>query len=524
MPPDWPCNEREYHLEKVFRATEDFLCKPSYLTKEILISLVTSYDFHEHTGKGRYRITAYQSAILNSIYYSSLRSNLPSVRGLVYETIAESTRMMRIMSFLNSMHPDGEKNAYPDGNPCSGLLPPLLLFHAAFQEYVYDRSKSLALHIIEVAEMLITGAKSQEARIRIKSGFTTLINDLSYIRGTKRDEVLYFNRDELKKLIEYEAKLMTRFGENPSRRPLRGLMMTLISNWVLKSRNGYNTEFVVKYVKEETAKLVAQNDELWMHSVSKLNDAREGVVVPELLRDSSWIEHDWARGIELKPTRVSYVSSFSKNPNSDILKERYGSCQYGFKGDRMVDLLAPIAILDGKAFDAQTIVFDVLYGSEEAKKELSYLFSLIDLLPMSSEEKHGFLEEILQYWILSVKDRENKDGVWDVEQERRAVLFVGSGKNLIETSRDDEYFRMKTGMFMFPDYILGENPCREYLYRRAMEKRRATSGEDCIFCRDCLSRDYDQAQYGEKDSNHKCSVCGSRNVEVSSVPGVERKE
>lgn len=37
MPPDWPCNEREYHLEKVFRATEDFLCKPSYLTKEILI-------------------------------------------------------------------------------------------------------------------------------------------------------------------------------------------------------------------------------------------------------------------------------------------------------------------------------------------------------------------------------------------------------------------------------------------------------------------------------------------------------
>ena len=221
MPPDWPCNEREYHLEKVFRATEDFLCKPSYLTKEILISLVTSYDFHEHTGKGRYRITAYQSAILNSIYYSSLRSNLPSVRGFVYETIAESTRMMRIMSFLNSMHPDGEKNAYPDGNPFSGLLPPLLLFHAAFQEYVYDRSKSLALHIIEVAEMLITGAKSQEARIRIKSGFTTLINDLSYIRGTKRDDVLYFNRDELKKLIEYEAKLMTRFGENPSRRPLR---------------------------------------------------------------------------------------------------------------------------------------------------------------------------------------------------------------------------------------------------------------------------------------------------------------
>ena len=41
---------------------------------------------------------------------------------------------------------------------------------------------------------------------------------------------------------------------------------------------------------------------------------------------------------------------------------------------------------------------------------------------MDDSEKHDFLEEIMQYWILSVKD-EN----WEKERERRYVIFMYDG-------------------------------------------------------------------------------------------------
>ena len=50
------------------------------------------------------------------------------------------------------------------------------------------------------------------------------------------------------------------------------------------------------------------------------------------------------------------------------------------------------------------LTFDVLYDIEEAKTELQYLFSVIDMFDLSDNNKKMFLQEILQYWILSVKD------------------------------------------------------------------------------------------------------------------------
>lgn len=515
-PDDWPCNGYEYRIERLCDAIDAFKAAPSYRTKEIVVSIACAHDLHEHTGCGRYRLTAYQTAMLNELYMFSFVHNFPSVRGFVYETISDTTRGMKLVSPMLRIHPEGEKNAYPDGNPFVGLLPPLLLFHAGYQEYVYDYSKSLSVHLIGTTRLLLNGDKSEEYRLRIQHGYTSMLNDLSYMRGVKRDSVLCFSREELSYLVAFESELMMTVGVNPAERPLRGVMMTQLSNWILKSRNGYNDECVVKYFSPDTARLVAGNDELWMHSVQKLNDGREGCVVPELLKDLDWLEYEWAHDIVLKPSRRYYVASFSKNRNSEVLKKRYGACRYGFKGDRVVDLLSPIGHYNGVVHNAQTIVLDVIYDRDVAKDELRYLCSLIELLPMSSVEKHGFFEEILQYWLLSVKDKVNEDGQWDVEQERRAVLFLYDGEEYSETRRDEDYFRMKTGMFMFPDYILGDNPCRDYLFSRAREKRRGTSSEDCLFCHDCLSRDYDTAQYG-KPGKLVCSICGSNNVEFWSV-------
>ena len=115
------------------------------------------------------------------------------------------------------------------------------------------------------------------------------------------------------------------------------------------------------------------------------------------------------------------------------MQDGYGECLYGYKNDRIVDLIGPIGLytLTKKAdadadlpdtmkrpYIAQVITFDVLYDIEEAKTELQYLFSVIDMFDLSDNNKKMFLQEILQYWILSVKDSK-----WKAERERRYVNF-----------------------------------------------------------------------------------------------------
>jgi len=70
-----------------------------------------------------------------------------------------------------------------------------------------------------------------------------------------------------------------------------------------------------------------------------------------------------------------------------------------------------------RPYISQVITFDVLYDREEAKEELTYLFEIVDMFEMDDSDKKQFLQDLLQYWILSVKDYK-----WHEEKERRYVL------------------------------------------------------------------------------------------------------
>ena len=104
---------------------------------------------------------------------------------------------------------------------------------------------------------------------------------------------------------------------------------------------------------------------------------------------------------------------------------------------------------------SQVITFDVLYDEDEAKEELVYLFSIIDMFDLTDVDKRDFLQAILQYWILSVKDHK-----WSNERERRYVLFLYDDYEYKETEFDDVFLKVKTSLFITPDFILGENPSR----------------------------------------------------------------
>ena len=394
------------------------------------------------------------------------------------------------------------------------------LYYYSYQKFTVEKTKTFAEQLIEVVEDIINlaGENSavddfEEIIADITKAYISLINDISYFRCVKRTRIWAFNREEIYKLYKLAARLININGDSPVVRPLKGVLMTSISNYVLKSRNDYNEEYVCKYISSDVAEKSIHNHQIWMSIIEKLNDEREQRVIPELFKEEGWNRYSWADNIDFTPRRKYYVSSFCKSMNDLQMSKDYGECVYGFKDDRMAEILAPIMFWHKKdgskspAF-AQVMAFDVIYDREEAKKEIEYLCSIIDCFCMTDLDKRNFLEEILQYWILSVKDPK-----WVHERERRYVLFMYEGYDYSEIDiSDPNYLKLKTSLFIEPDFILGNNPARAYIRRMVDNKRWAISTKTYLFCTDCLNRDFDLST---SDGNIEiCPICGSKNVYI----------
>lgn len=111
------------------------------------------------------------------------------------------------------------------------------------------------------------------------------------------------------------------------------------------------------------------------------------------------------------------------------MQKKYGSNTFGYKSDRIANLLSPITMYKQKVpmFD-QVAFYDVIYSEDEAKKEINYLCKIIEMFSLTDEEKTCFCEEILEYWYLSFKDKK-----WEYESERRYQLFVFDYKDYIDS-------------------------------------------------------------------------------------------
>lgn len=115
-----------------------------------------------------------------------------------------------------------------------------------------------------------------------------------------------------------EAKLIKQCSININERPLKGILVTQLSNFILKLRDGYNDEFIYKYILADIVVLSSKNHQIWMRKTEKLNDEREQRVIPEFFQEDSWINYQWAKKIDFSATRTYYVSSFSKNKMMQI--------------------------------------------------------------------------------------------------------------------------------------------------------------------------------------------------------------
>lgn len=520
-PSTWPINMAEQCLEVISCALKEFIDKPSYITKENLISLISEYDLNERAFLGEYRISEYEVAKINDIYYGSLGILLPSVRCYLYDFVGERARMQKMMSYTMAMV-DKKKPYVGIQSYEEGLCLPLRLYYFAYLAYTVDKNKPFADKIIDVVESMcntiesvkdISDDEKRERLCELSRNYNMMLNDLSYFHGNKKEEIWKFNRNELTKLFALEAKLIRLSAQKPAERPLLGVLMTQISNFILKSRHNYNDDYICKYVSEDVAAESYVNHEIWMNKIENLNDEREGNVLKELFEEKSWIKSGWVRKPDLTPIRKYFVSSFAKSLNNDDMKAEYGDVIFGYKNDRIADLLSPIYEYSyGNAEKkhisfSQVMAYDVIYDKEEAKEELNYLFGVIELFNMNEDEKNAFLQEILQYWLLSIKDPK-----WSVERERRYVLFLYEPYKYKEMEIDDEFLKLKTSLFLLPDFVIGKHRKKNGVKIQVDAKRKSLSYRKYLFCHNCLNRDYDAV--AGIDRVKICPICLSSNVEI----------
>lgn len=311
-PSDWPANQKECALENIYDSVVKFIDNPGHETKEILVSLISDYDLNQRSYLGFHRTTDYEVAMINALYMHAGMINLNTLKVYLYEIVGDATRKQKMISqMVEDYSQSFEIDQY------QYLMPSLKLYHVAYQHFTVLKNRNLADQIIDVVNQVLLMNTSEETVFNLTHAYVTMLNDISYFRSKKRTGIWAFSRENLSKLFSLEAKLVKMNNESATVRPLKGVLMTTISNYILKSRNDYNADYICKYISKEVAESSTQNREIWMQKIKYLNDKRELKVMPELFANKQWLDYNWAKNINFTPTREYYVSSFSKTIKND---------------------------------------------------------------------------------------------------------------------------------------------------------------------------------------------------------------
>ena len=514
-PKDWPANDRERFLDEVVRLLKAYIAHPSYKTKDALVVLSCNYDYRLKPILGMLRVTNYEVMLINSIYMEASHYCFWFVKSRLYEIIADVASLEKYRQMGEAMLFGVEPKAFEPVEAYGRLMQPLRLFYFAYQEYTCCKRGRLSKYLIQNARYLYE-CKSLKGRMaEIAMVFSMMLTELSFLRGTPNEHEIQFTRKELATLFAEEAKLMAMSGLSPVVSPFLGILNIQISNFILRSRGGYHDGVSYKCIHTADAKKSWKNGQLWMRKTELLNDNREGACVRELLDELPKMGYAWLKTFALKPTRRYWISSFTKESPSDEFTKNYGHAVYGYKGDRSEELIAPLmkrhwVRTDGTdSYDdyglSQVVCMDVLYDKSKVRSELRFLCSTVDRFEMPATEKQAFLEEILQYWMLSVKDSKWKD-----ENERRYVLFDHFGDEYLDAKADETFFKLKTNLLRTPDFIVPPHPLMSKL-DRYIGNILAKELTPCLYCEDCLNRDYNVATL-EREDDRMCPICGSHRL------------
>ena len=183
------------------------------------------------------------------------------------------------------------------------LQPSLNLFYLIYVQFNYNKNNTFCDEIIDFINHWLEINSSSENIDSITHAYNIMIRDFSEFNSKKINSILAFTRDELYKLFSLQAKLLKLNNDSIQQRELRAILMISISNYVLKSRANYNDDYICKYIPSENVIKSFSNEQIWIREIKALNDDREQKVLPELFEDTSWLEFNWAKNIDLSATR-----------------------------------------------------------------------------------------------------------------------------------------------------------------------------------------------------------------------------
>lgn len=498
-PVDFPANNREGRILKIYELLTQIPKQPDYKIREVLSSICIETDLNEQNSIGHMRFTTYEVSLINSIYLLASTLHAEFVKVYLYREMISLERQFRMG---NSMKRQFGLPEDDEQETIGTLIPMLKFFYLIYSNYKTNRSRSFIDEIINTYNTFVQYITDENIINERTRNLVSMILDLSYVDSYKTFPVLKFDRSDLDKLFKFISYVLKRTNQNPSERPLLGVICLMTSNYIFKSRNGYNNENLYKCISDETLEKALGNFEIWMNKTSNLNDKREGKFMIDLFNNKNWINYDWAKKAQINE-RSSYVSSFVKGMPSEQIKKRYGGNLLGYKNDKIAATIAPFTVIKNYGLKLEHIViYDIIYSRKEAKEELNFLFSVIENFSLSDIEKVKILEAILPYWKYSFKDSR-----WKEEKERRYEILHFESNNYLETSTSNDFFKIKTTLLNYPDIAMVRNH-KSKLEDRRLEKLNFITNREYQYCNDCLSNDFDNT------SEQTCSVCGSTNVTV----------
>ena len=282
-PVDWPINERECVLENIRGNLIRLEEHPDCVTREVLVSLMYTYDYKQIPALGRERISEYEVALINDLYVCSCEYQICTLKGFLYEIIQTVVQSHKASVMMAELIPSfGDEDISIEIDEYKKLHPVLHDFYVIISRLIYVKDLSFAECIIDyyrwAGEIAVNDGIGRHAAGR----FAMLMQDLSHIRGTKQDHMVQLSRDEFKSVFLHEVELFNRYGMSPVKRPLKGILMLQLSNYILMSRNGYHNGYLYKYLDDNAAIKSFENGELWIGKTARLNDKRERKVIKEL--------------------------------------------------------------------------------------------------------------------------------------------------------------------------------------------------------------------------------------------------
>ena len=199
-PEKWPDNAREYVLDRVLKATEEFRDNPSYITKERLLSWISDYDLNQRSYLGRYRVTEYEVSIINTLYFYGAMSNINALKAYLYELVGETARLQKNMAYMSEVI--NEKEGIGIAAYEQGLMLQLKLYYFAYLKFTVEKNKSFSEQLISVVEDSMNLSKTAEEIAEQLSDAKADLDKLKTSVELAADEKTQTDADAVKALIE----------------------------------------------------------------------------------------------------------------------------------------------------------------------------------------------------------------------------------------------------------------------------------------------------------------------------------